>query len=168
MSARPNHHQKSSPRDGTSCQFSKKYREYVVFITINNVQVALNMSDDKINQSLNPLNQEQRIAEITQNWVDVNETLRNIEYAYSTYVQSVYRVRPTTFIFFTTNQKLAIASQMFTNYLVAHKITHEHYRKNPIHQQHWIMKHTIHRSNESKYYSDFIDHIYNTGTGQLL
>ena len=70
--------------------------------------------------------------------------------------------------FFTTIPLLAYASQMFTNYLVAHKITHEHYRKNPIHQEHWIMKHTIHRSNESKYYSDFIDHIYNTGTGQLL
>ena len=168
MSARPNHHQKSPSRDGTSCQFSKRYRENVVFITINDVQVALNISEDKINEFLNPFRQEQRIAEITRNWNDVNETLRNIEYAYSIYVQSVYKVRPTTFIFFTTNHNLAIASQMFTNYLVAHHITHERYRKNPIHQQHWIMKHTIHKVDEVKYYSDFIDHIYNTGTGQLL
>lgn len=168
MSARPNYHQKSPSRNGTSCQFSKRYRESVVFITINNVKAALNIAEDKINESLNPLQQEGRIAEITQNWNDVNEALSNIEYAYSTYVQSVYRVRPTTFIFFTTNHSLANASQMFTNYLVAHKITHEHYRKNPIDQQHWIMKHTIHRPNELRYYSEYIDHIYNTGTGQLL
>ena len=49
MSARPNHQQNSSPRDGTSCQFSKKYGENVVFITINNVQLVLKISESEVN-----------------------------------------------------------------------------------------------------------------------
>ena len=168
MSSRPNHGQNISKHPGTYCQFSGKYREKVVFITINNIESSLGMSESQINHLLNPYKNEGRINQITQNWKLIQKTLSDIEYAYSTYIQSVHRVRPTTFIFFTSSNSLSNASQMFTNYFVAHDLTHEHYRKNPIHQQHWIMKHTIHKVDEVKYYSDFIDHIYNTGTGQLL
>ena len=87
MSSRPNHGQNISKHPGTYCQFSQRYKQKVVFITINNIGSALAMSESQVNHLLNPLQNEGRIKQITQNWTHIHKTLSDIEYAYSTYIQ---------------------------------------------------------------------------------